>query len=216
VLGRHDEAPPLVWLAFDAGGERLAEALHRAGRPVRYAYVPRPWPLHHYQTMFAAAPGSAEMASAGRPFTVQTVRALRDRGIGLATISLHAGLSTYGDPAVDRCRAAGGRVVAVGTTVVRALETAAAEGGGKVRAGSGVTRLRIGPGHRLLAVDGLLTGLHEPEASHLDLLGAFVNPEILARAYTAALDAGYLWHEFGDACLVVSGSAELPQTNPVP
>jgi S-adenosylmethionine:tRNA ribosyltransferase-isomerase len=221
VLGRHEEAPPLVWLAFDAGGERLAEALHRAGRPVRYAYVPRPWPLHHYQTLFAAAPGSAEMASAGRPFTVQTVRALRDRGVGLATISLHAGLSTYGDPsvdrrfvppeayrvpaataaAIDRCRAAGGRVVAVGTTVVRALETAA--GGGTVRAGAGVSRLRIGPGHRLLAVDGLLTGLHEPEASHLDLLGAFVDPEVLGRAYSAALDAGYLWHEFGDVCLVL-------------
>jgi S-adenosylmethionine:tRNA ribosyltransferase-isomerase len=237
VLGPHEEAPPLVWLAFDAGGERLAEALHRAGRPVRYAYVPRPWPLHHYQTMFAAAPGSAEMASAGRPFTVQTVRALRDRGIGLATISLHAGLSTYGDPAVDRrfvpaeayrvpeataaaverCRAAGGRVVAVGTTVVRALETAAglstgesqggspdpSEAGGTVRAGAGVSRLRIRPGHRLLAVDGLLTGLHEPEASHLDLLGAFVDPEVLARAYRVALDAGYLWHEFGDVCLVI-------------
>jgi S-adenosylmethionine:tRNA ribosyltransferase-isomerase len=243
VLGRHEEAPPLVWLAFDAGGERLAEALHRAGRPVRYAYVPRPWPLHHYQTMFAAAPGSAEMASAGRPFTVQTVRALRDRGIGLATISLHAGLSTYGDPAVDRrfvppeayrvpeataaaierCRAVGGRVVAVGTTVVRALETAGLRGAPPpattrtgMRAGSGVTRLRIGPGHRLLAVDGLLTGLHEPEASHLDLLGAFVDPEVLARAYTAAVDAGYLWHEFGDVCLVIGESAELPQTNPVP
>jgi S-adenosylmethionine:tRNA ribosyltransferase-isomerase len=232
VLGRHEEAPPLVWLAFDAGGERLAEALHRAGRPVRYAYVPRPWPLHHYQTMFAAAPGSAEMASAGRPFTVQTVRALRDRGIGLATISLHAGLSTYGDPAVDRrfvppeayqvpeataaavarCRARGGRVVAVGTTVVRALETAAAADGGGVRAGAGVTRLRIAPGHRLRAVDGLLTGLHEPEASHLDLLGAFVTPEVLGRAYTAALDAGYLWHEFGDVCLVIPASADLPQT----
>jgi S-adenosylmethionine:tRNA ribosyltransferase-isomerase len=242
VLGRHEEAPPLVWIAFDAGGERLAEALHRAGRPVRYAYVPRPWPLHHYQTVFAAAPGSAEMASAGRPFTVQTVRALRDRGIGLATISLHAGLSTYGDATVDRqfvpaepyrvpeataaaverCRAAGGRVIAVGTTVVRALETAAARGAppaagtvpagsdggvppaaGTVPAGAGVSRLRIGPGHRLVAVDGLLTGLHEPEASHLDLLGAFVSPAALERAYAAALDAGYLWHEFGDVCLVL-------------
>jgi S-adenosylmethionine:tRNA ribosyltransferase-isomerase len=273
VLGRHEEAPPLVWIAFDAGGERLAEALHRAGRPVRYAYVPRPWPLHHYQTLFAAAPGSAEMASAGRPFTVQTVRALRDRGIGLATISLHAGLSTYGDATVDRqfvpaepyrvpeatadavgrCRAAGGRVVAVGTTVVRALETAAAAsarpgpggppaagtapdaatppGGatppdaavagtaprvaaaGMVRAGAGVSRLRIGPGHRLLAVDGLVTGLHEPEASHLDLLGEFVRPEALERAYAAAVDAGYLWHEFGDVCLVL-GQRGRPDEGP--
>src|SRR5215213_7917401 len=128
-------------------------------RPVRYAYVPRPGPLHQYQTLFAAVPGSAEMASAGRPFTVQTLRDLRQRGIGLATISLHAGLSTYGDPVTDRryvpaataaavaaCRAAGGRVVAIGTTVVRTLETAAAGGDG-VRPGAGVTRLRIGPGH---------------------------------------------------------------------
>jgi S-adenosylmethionine:tRNA ribosyltransferase-isomerase len=221
VLGHHQEAAPLVWLAFDAGGERLAEALHRAGRPVRYAYVPRPWPLHHYQTLFAAGPGSAEMASAGRPFTLQTLKDLRSRGIGLATIRLHAGLSTYGDPATDRrfvpaepylvpeataaavaaSRAAGGRVVAVGTTVVRALETAAA--GGRVRAGAGVTRLRIGPEHRLQAVDGLLTGLHEPEASHLDLLAAFVDRPALDRAYGAALAAGYLWHEFGDVCLLL-------------
>ena len=222
VIGRHEEAAPLVWLAFDAGGERLAEALHRAGRPVRYAYVPQPWPLHHYQTLFAASPGSAEMASAGRPFTVQTLRSLRERGIRLATISLHAGLSTYGDPATDRrfvpaepyqvppataaavaaCRDGGGRVVAVGTTVVRALETAAGDDG-RVRAGAGVTRLRIGPGHRLRAVDGLLTGLHEPEASHLDLLGAYVDRPTLEHAYDAALAAGYLWHEFGDVCLVL-------------
>src|SRR5512132_2548588 len=223
VLGRHEEAGPLVWLAFDVAGERLAEALHRAGRPVRYAYVPRPWPLHQYQTLFAAVPGSAEMASAGRPFTIQTLRDLRDRGIGLATISLHAGLSTYGDPATDRryvpaepylvpeataaavaaCRAAGGRVVAIGTTVVRTLETAAAGGDG-VRARAGVTRLRIGPGHRLAAVDGLLTGLHEPEASHLDLLGAFLDRPALERAYAAALGSVYLWHEFGDVCLMLS------------
>ena len=222
VLGRHEEAGPLVWLAFDAAGERLAEALHRAGRPVRYGYVPRPWPLHHYQTLFAAGPGSAEMASAGRPFTLQTLRDLRDRGIGLATISLHAGLSTYGDPATDRryvpaepylvpeataaavaaTRAAGGRVVAVGTTVVRALETAAAAG---PAAGprAGVSRLRIGAGHRLAAVDGLLTGLHEPEASHLDLLAAFLDRPALDRAYAAALASGYLWHEFGDVCLLL-------------
>jgi S-adenosylmethionine:tRNA ribosyltransferase-isomerase len=228
VLGRHQEAAPLVWLAFDAGRERLAEALHRAGRPVRYAYVPRPWPLRHYQTLFAAEPGSAEMASAGRPFTVQTLRGLRERGIGLATVSLHAGLSTYGDPATDRrfvpaepylvpeatvaavaaARAAGGRVVAVGTTVVRALESAAASlragvGAAGLRAGAGTTRLRIDAGYRLRVVDGLLTGLHEPEASHLDLLAAFVDRAVLERAYAVALDQGYLWHEFGDVCLVL-------------
>jgi S-adenosylmethionine:tRNA ribosyltransferase-isomerase len=220
---------------------------------VRYAYVPRPWPLHQYQTLFAAGPGSAEMASAGRPFTVQTLRDLRDRGVGLATISLHAGLSTYGDPTTDRsyvpaepylvppatvaavaaCRAAGGRVVAVGTTVVRALETAAgaassdpASGSGSrwgsvadpeggrsrsstapagpvIAAGAGVTRLRIGAGFRLAVTDGLLTGLHEPEASHLDLLAAFLDRPALDRAYAAALGEGYLWHEFGDVCLLL-------------
>ena len=263
VLGRHEEAAPLVWLAFDLAGERLAEALHRAGRPVRYAYVPRAWPLHHYQTLFAAGPGSAEMASAGRPFTVQTLRDLRHRGIGLATISLHAGLSTYGDTATDRRyvpaepylvpeataaavtahRAAGGRVIAVGTTVVRALETAAIRAASSdpppgsaprrgsvvepegarsrlstapagpvpeartgprlVRPGAGVSRLRIGPGYRPAVVDGLLTGLHEPEASHLDLLVAFLDRPALDQAYAAALDSGYLWHEFGDVCLLL-------------
>jgi S-adenosylmethionine:tRNA ribosyltransferase-isomerase len=223
VLGRHEEARPLHWLAFDAAGERLAEALHQAGRPVRYAYVPRAWPLHHYQTLFAAGPGSAEMASAGRPFTVQTLADLRQRGVGLAIISLHAGLSTYGDPATDQVfvpaepylvpaataaevaatRAAGGRVIAVGTTVVRTLETAASGGDGAVRPGPGVSRLRISPGFRLRVVDGLLTGLHEPEASHLDLLGAFLDPAALQRAYAAALDGGYLWHEFGDVCLLL-------------
>ena len=163
------------------------------------------------------------MASAGRPFTVQTLRDLRDRGIGLATISLHAGLSTYGDPATDRryvpaepylvpeataaavaaCRAAGGRVVAVGTTVVRTLETAAAGDGHACGPGPGVSRLRIGPGYRLAVVDGLLTGLHEPEASHLDLLAAFLDRPALDRAYAAALASGYLWHEFGDVCLLL-------------
>jgi len=220
VLGPHDEAPPLVWLAFDASGPALLDALHRVGRPVRYAYVPRPWALHHYQTLFAAAPGSVEMASAARPFTVQTLQGLRRRGIEVAAVSLHAGLSTYGDPAVDRAfvppepyrvppataravnhrRALGGRVIAVGTTAVRALETAALDG--EVAARSGVTRLRIMPSSRLQVVDGLLTGFHEPEASHLDMLGAFVSPETLRTAYDAAIVAGYLWHEFGDVCLL--------------
>jgi len=226
VLRRHEEVPAMVWLAFDRDGPRLLEALHRAGHPVRYAYVPERWGLHHYQTVFAAAPGSAEMPSAGRPFTVQTLRELRARGVGLATISLHAGLSTYGDPEVDRrfvpaepyrvpeataaavarCRAVGGRVIAVGTTVVRALETAAEETG-RVRAGAGVTRLRIDAVHRLRAVDGLLTGLHEPQASHLDLALSFVGYEVLRAAYDEALRAGYLWHEFGDVCLLSPGTA---------
>jgi S-adenosylmethionine:tRNA ribosyltransferase-isomerase len=224
VLARHDEVPAMVWVAFDRCCARLLEALHRVGQPVRYAYVPERWALHHYQTLFAAAPGSAEMPSAGRPFTVQTLHELRSRGVGLATISLHAGLSTYGDPEVDRrfvpaepyrvpeataaavarCHAVGGRVIAIGTTVVRTLETAA-DPTGQVRPGAGVTRLRIDPGHQLRAVDGLLTGLHEPEASHLDLTLSFVNLEVLRKAYDEALREGYLWHEFGDVCLIAPG-----------
>ena len=221
VIQRHDEVPAMVWIRFDRAGAALLGALHRAGQPVRYAYVPERWGLHHYQTLFAAAPGSAEMPSAGRAFTVQTLHELRARGIGLATISLHAGLSTYGDPevdrrfvpaepyrvpaataaAVERCRAAGGRVIAIGTTVVRTLETAATADG-QVAAGAGVSRLRIDPDHKLRAVDGLLTGLHEPEASHLDLLRAFLTTERLRTAYGEALANGYLWHEFGDLCLI--------------
>jgi S-adenosylmethionine:tRNA ribosyltransferase-isomerase len=221
VIARHDEVPAMVWIRFDLAGAALLGALHRAGQPVRYAYVPERWGLHHYQTLFAAAPGSAEMPSAGRAFTVQTLHDLRARGVGLATISLHAGLSTYGDPevdrrfvpaepyrlpaataaAVERCRAAGGRVIAVGTTVVRTLETATTPDG-RVAAGAGVTRLRIDADHKLRAVDGLLTGLHEPEASHLDLLRAFLTTAQLRAAYGEALSRGYLWHEFGDVCLI--------------
>ena len=221
VLGRHEEAAPLIWLAFDAGGPALLQALHRAGRPVRYGYVPRPWGLRHYQTVFAAAPGSVEMVSAARPFSLQIVRELRRHGIEVATISLHAGLSTYGDLATDRAfvpaepyhvrpataravnhrRATGGRVIAIGTSVVRTLESCAREEW--ALAGAGTTRLRVTAEHRLALVDGLLTGFHEPEASHLDMLGAFLAPEVLRHAYREALAAGYLWHEFGDVCLIL-------------
>src|SRR6266540_858744 len=134
------------------------------------------------------------MPSAGRPFTVQTLHELRARGVGLATISLHAGLSTYGDPEVDR------RFVPA--EPYRVPEATAAAPSGQVRPGAGVTRLRIDPDHQLRAVDGLLTGLHEPEASHLDLLRAFLSSATLRAAYDEALREGYLWHEFGDVCLI--------------
>jgi S-adenosylmethionine:tRNA ribosyltransferase-isomerase len=190
---------------------------------VRYEYVGAPWKLDDYQTIFATEPGSAEMPSAGRPFTWRLVFDLARRGVRTASIVLHAGLSSYLDDALDalsiapeeeyrvddaaaeaiaRTRAVGGRVVAVGTTVVRALETAAREDG-TVAAGRGYTRLRIADDHALRCVDGLLTGLHEPEASHLDLLSAFVAPAALEAAYAEAVERGYLWHEFGDVNLIV-------------
>jgi S-adenosylmethionine:tRNA ribosyltransferase-isomerase len=142
----------------------------------------------------------------------------------VATISLHAGLSTYGDPATDRAfvppeayhvppatarainhrRATGGRVIAIGTSVVRALESSAREEW--ALAGAGTTRLRVTAEHHLALVDGLLTGFHEPEASHLDMLGAFLAPDVLRKAYGEALATGYLWHEFGDVCLILPGT----------
>ena len=185
----------------------------RYGEPIRYAYVPKAWPLAFYQTMFAFDPGSAEMPSAGRPLTPRVLAALTQRGVRIATVMLHTGVSSletgerpyperYRVPkataaAVNAARRRGGRVIAVGTTVVRALETVASRGG-SVRADEGWTDHVVSPQQPPRVVDGLITGLHGPHASHLDMLEAFTGREHLARAYAAALDGGYLWHEFGD------------------
>jgi len=173
--------------------------------------------------VYATEPGSVEMPSAGRPFSWEILLDLRRRGVGAAFITLHTGLSSVRNDdldaqrlgheeefrvdeaaaaAVNAAHGRSGRVIAVGTTVVRALETVAAPHG-TVRAGGGVTDLYISTAHRLRSVDGLLTGLHEPRASHLDLLSAFVPSELLAPAYAQALERGYLWHEFGDVNLIV-------------
>ncbi|MBV9816766.1 MAG: S-adenosylmethionine:tRNA ribosyltransferase-isomerase [Solirubrobacterales bacterium] len=213
-----------LWLArLDGDGESVPELLARAGRPIRYGYVPRAWPLEAYQNVYATTPGSAEMPSAGRPFTPELVTALVAHGIGVAPITLHAGLSSperhegpvpepFAVPpatarAVNATRAAGGRVVAVGTTVVRALETVAgepaADGRADVRPGEGWTNLVIDPERGVRAVDGLITGWHEPEASHLLMLEAVAGDDLLRRSYAAALRGGYLWHEFGDSHLIL-------------
>jgi len=189
--------------------------LIRHGTPIRYSYVRRPWPIESYQTVFGTRPGSAEMPSASRPFTPQVVAALVARGITFAPVTLHTGVSSlegdeepYPEPydvppttarLVDLTRRHGGRVIAVGTTVVRALETAARLGG----SGTGWTEHVVTPQTPLLAVDGLLTGLHEPRSTHLWMLGAFAEPSLLHRCYTAAIDQGYLWHEFGDLHLLL-------------
>jgi S-adenosylmethionine:tRNA ribosyltransferase-isomerase len=190
----------------------------RHARPIRYGYVTRDWPLSAYQTVFAAEPGGAEMPSAARPFTEALVTRLVTRGVAIAPLVLHAGLSSpeaHEPPAPERYRVApatahavnavrarGARVVAVGTTVVRALETVADEDG-TVHAGQGWTDLVVTPERGVRAIDGLLTGWHEPEASHLRMLGAVAGAPALQRAYRAALDAGYLWHEFGDSHLIL-------------
>ena len=207
-----------LWLARVHGSGPLREYLAQHGRPIRYGYVPREWPLDAYQTVFATEPGSAEMPSAGRPFTHELVTQLVAKGVAVAPITLHTGVSSlergeapyperYAVPEatarlVDATRWWGGRVIAVGTTVVRALETVA-DLDGAVTAGEGWTRLVVTPERGIRAVDGLITGWHEPEASHLRLLEAAAGPDLLERSYAAALEHGYLWHEFGDSQLVL-------------
>jgi S-adenosylmethionine:tRNA ribosyltransferase-isomerase len=212
-----------------AGQARLWEArpridggvsvfLARHGRPIRYAYVPRPWPLPEYQTVFAREPGSAEMPSAGRPFTGQVVTELVTRGVTLAPIVLHTGVSSQepGEPPqperfrvpaatarlVNSTRQAGGRVIAVGTTVTRALESAA-DLDGSVHPRRGWTDLVLGPSRPARAVTGLVTGWHAPGASHLALLAAVAGTALVGRAYAEAVRSGYRWHEFGDSCLLL-------------
>jgi S-adenosylmethionine:tRNA ribosyltransferase-isomerase len=213
-----------LWLARlelgsgDVAAPDLPGYLARHGAPIRYAYVPAPWPLSDYQTAFATDPGSAEMPSAGRPFTPELVTRLVARGVLLAPVTLHTGVSSperheppypeaYAVPAttarlVNAARRWGGRIVAVGTTVARALETVAAADG-TVTDGRGWTGLVIGPERGLRAVDGLITGWHEPQASHLQLVGAIAGGPLLDASYRAALEREYLWHEFGDSHLVL-------------
>jgi S-adenosylmethionine:tRNA ribosyltransferase-isomerase len=193
----------------------------RYGVPIRYSYVQREWPLESYQTVFADQPGSAEMPSAGRPFTAETVTRLAARGVTIAPITLHCGVSSleadedpypeqYDVPPmtarlVNLTRDSGGRVIAGGTTVVRALETAARIGSarGTVAGSAGWTDLVVTPEAGLRVTDGLLTGLHEPRSSHLRMLAAFHPADLLRRCYDAAVSAGYLWHEFGDVHLLL-------------
>jgi S-adenosylmethionine:tRNA ribosyltransferase-isomerase len=213
----------LVRLRFDQDGEALWSALYRQGRPVQYSYIERPLALAHVQTAYASRPWSAELPSAGHPLTLGLLLRLRRSGVDLATLTHAAGLSSTGDPtldaqlplpepyevppetveAVELAKARGRRVVAVGTTVVRALEGAAAVGAGRLDPGRGVTTLRIGAAHRPRVVDGLLTGIHEPGTSHFALLTAFAPTELLERAYRHMEAAGYVGHEFGDSSLIL-------------
>ena len=209
-----------LWIAeLRTDGFRSApDFLRRHGRPIRYGYVPAPWPLSAYQTVFATHPGSAEMPSAGRPFTDRLVTRLVAAGVQLVPVLLHTGVASpeaherpYPERfavsattarIVNQTRAAGGRVVAVGTTAVRALESASGDDG-VVRPHAGWTELIVTPERGVRAVDGLLTGFHEPRASHLDLLAAIAPESLLDRCYAEAIAGGYLWHEFGDVNLLL-------------
>ncbi len=193
--------------------------LMKHGRPIRYPYVTREWPLSTYHSVFATELGSAEMPSASRPFTDQMVTRLASRGIVIAPITLHTGVASWEAHErpyperfrvpettarlVNEARAAGRRIIAVGTTAARALESAVADDG-KVHEAQGWTDLVISPDHPLAVTDGLLTGFHEPRASHLLMLEALVGQELLARCYEQAIAEGYLWHEFGDLNLLLA------------
>jgi S-adenosylmethionine:tRNA ribosyltransferase-isomerase len=223
--------PRLIALRFDGSTEAVWEGLARHGRPIQYAHVATPLNLWDVWTPVSAVAAAFEPPSAGFVLDSTTVRAMRGRGVELASITLAAGISSTGDPDLDRRlplnepyrirRAAASairraknerrRIVAIGTTVVRALEHAAARDG-VVRAGDGVADQRVGPDSRLRIVDAIVSGTHEPGSSHYQLLRAFVGDETLAAA-SAALEArGYRTHEFGDSVLIERRNAETTET----
>lgn len=202
----------------DTLGRGVPAYLSAFGAPIRYSYVAARWPLSYYQTVFGTTPGSAEMPSASRPFTDRLVTSLVSAGVQFAPVLLHTGVASpevherpyperFAVPAasarqVNAARAEGRRVLAIGTTAVRAIESAASPDG-VVSAASGWTDLIVTQAHGVRVVDGLLTGFHEPRASHLDMLAAIAGPDLLDRTYAEAVNADYLWHEFGDVNLIL-------------
>lgn len=192
--------------------------LLRWGFPIRYNYVKERWPASYYQNTYATETGSAEMPSAGRAITPEVLRRLSAKGVQVVSLILHTGVSnleTHEPPykesyrvppetarVVNEAHRAGRRVLAVGTTVVRALESVS-DGRGQVHAGEGWTCLVVTPARGLRVVDGLLTGFHEPRASHLAMLAALAGIDHIEAAYHEALREQYLWHEFGDLHLIL-------------
>jgi S-adenosylmethionine:tRNA ribosyltransferase-isomerase len=213
-------SPDRLWIARWTPPVRMNVPSYLAvfGRPIRYGYVDLDWPISAYQTIFGTQPGSAEMPSAGRPFTALMMQRLRSAGVLVASVLLHAGVASpeaHEKPSleryqvsattadtVQRVRNSGGRVIAVGTTVVRALESST-DAYGVLHAAGGWTDLVVTPQRGVRAVDGLLTGFHEPQASHLQMLGAVAGAPLLERCYEAAVRSGYLFHEFGDVNLLL-------------
>jgi S-adenosylmethionine:tRNA ribosyltransferase-isomerase len=209
-----------LWLSSLDLPRPLDEYLDRHGFPIRYGYVKESWPVSYYQTVYATEMGSAEMPSAGRAFTPELITRLVSRGVQFAPLILHTGVASLEDdelpyeefyrvPAqtarlVNAARAVGRRVVAVGTTVVRALETVT-DDDGIAHPGEGWTRLVVTPGGGIRSVSAMLTGLHEPRSSHLAMLEALAGREHLRISYHEALREGYLWHEFGDLHLILAG-----------
>ncbi|WP_054708797.1 S-adenosylmethionine:tRNA ribosyltransferase-isomerase [Bacillus sp. JCM 19041] len=223
VLGDGSEKP-LKRLQFSSTNKSLLNNLYLQGDVVRYEHSADRWPLSDYQTVYASQPGSVEMPSAGRAFTWWLLTELKEAGVELVFITLHAGLSYYGrnrwptpslhpEPyvidskqaqVINHAKASGRQVIAVGTTVVRALESASDKG--EVTACEDETNLFIKEARQLTVVDGMLTGFHEEEASHMHMLEAFIGKEAVHSIYKEAIDKGYLWHEFGDMNLIMKES----------
>ncbi len=207
-----------LWIATLDLGMRVLSWLASHGRPIRYGYVDRPWPIEMYQNVYATRPGSAEMPSAGRPFTPEIITGLVAKGVGVAPLVLHTGVASleadelpYPERMivpestaewVNTAHRGGHRVIAVGTTVVRALESAGGDDG-TVSAYDGWTDVVISPDDGVRVVDGMITGWHEPASSHLMMLEAIAGRELLEASYEAALTQGFRWHEFGDTHLIL-------------
>ncbi len=218
LLSRHPRVRRL-WLAALHLTSEIEDYLRARGRPIRYRYAEGDWPLSAYQTVYATESGSAEMPSAGRPFTHEILVRLVALGVTVLPVTLHSGVASmeegeepieerYRVPAstaaaVNVLREGGGRVIAVGTSTVRALETVV-DDRGYLHPGSGYTDLVIGPDRPPRAVDGLLTGWHEPRASHLMLVESVGGRRLLTEMYRRAVENGYAWHEFGDSSLILS------------
>lgn len=220
LIATYPGLPRLWFIRFEGD---VQAAMRKFGQPIRYGYVKEIFPLEHYQTVFAQIPGSAEMPSAAYAFTPRVVESLHIKGIQIVPITLHTGVSSleveeddveahtlYPEPydvpqatadAINKARREGRRVIAIGTTVIRALESA--WNGHEVETRHGFTRIYVHPARGIHAVDGLLTGMHDPLTSHLAMLYAVASPEIIKSAYAEAVREGYLWHEFGDAHLIL-------------
>jgi S-adenosylmethionine:tRNA ribosyltransferase-isomerase len=211
-------SPPRLWIATLQLSMSPPAYLDAHGFPIRYGYVRRQWPIEYYQTVYATEAGSAEMPSAGRAFTPELLTGLVARGVLVVPLLLHTGVASLEDHeppyeefyrvppdtarVLNSARAAGRRIIAVGTTVVRALETVT-DTQGMTHPGEGWTRLVITPERGIRSANALLTGLHEPRATHLAMLEALAGREHLKIAYAEALRRGYLWHEFGDLHLIL-------------
>lgn len=212
-----------LWRAAYDGPSTLRAVLEERGRPIAYGYLDRRYPLEDYQTVFGTTPGSAEMPSAARPFTPELVTRLVASGVAVAPVLLHTGVSSQeaGEPPqpewfevgaataqlVNVTRARGGRVVAVGTTVTRALESAAVSGRSLVQPSRGWTERLVTRDDPPRVVDGLVSGWHDPQASHILLVEAISGPALAQLAYDGAVREHYRWHEFGDTALFLPSRA---------